>query len=73
MVQEKIDRVYYDEQGKLYKAEQPKNPTHSQMNFPTQDIFDALDEIAITREGMIARINHPDFKRKQAVLAQEVK
>jgi hypothetical protein len=68
-----MERVWYTDDGKIYKAEKPQSPTHAQMNFPTQDILDALhDSAPMTREEMIAKINHPEFQRKGAVL-EEIK
>jgi hypothetical protein len=66
-----MDKVFFDENGKMYKGEKANSPSHSEMNFPPQDILDALNETPCTREEMIGRINHPDFPRKQAVLADE--
>lgn len=66
-----MDQVFYNEQGKLYKAAEAKSPVDMHMHSPTQDILDALDANPITREEMIARINHPEFPRKQAVIAEE--
>jgi hypothetical protein len=66
------DRVFYREDGKIYKAKEASSPNHSECNFPTADMLAALTADAITREEMIAKINHPEFQRKEAVLATEV-
>lgn len=66
-----MDRVFIDQGGKLYKALEPKNPSDAEMNFPTKDILKALDDVPCTREVMLGRINHVDFNREDAVLANE--
>lgn len=67
------DKVFYREDGKLYKAKEALNLSHSECNFPTADMLTVLSHVAITREEMITKINHPDFQRKEAVLAEDKK
>lgn len=65
-----LDRVYIDSQGKFYKAKQKTDANDAEVNFPTGDMLKALDSQPITKEEMIAKINHPEFHREQAVIAQ---
>ena len=67
--QEIIYRVFINDQGKFYKAEKAENSSHAEVTFPTGDMLKALEEKPISREEMIAKINHPDFHKTQAVLA----
>lgn len=67
------DKVFYREDGKIYKAKEAISPNHSECNFPTADMLAVLSEDAITREEMIAKINHPEFQKKEAVLAEDKK
>lgn len=69
VVDDKPDGVFYREDGKIYKAKIAISPNHSTCNFPTADMLAVLTADAITREEMIAKINHPDFQKKEAVLA----
>lgn len=73
-------RIFYDDAGHLYAAEKPELPSHAEMTFPTQDIIKALtvdlkgNSITgqkFTREQMIGFINHPEFNKKEPVLAEE--
>jgi len=66
-----MDRVFYTNDGKLYKSKEKKDPAHAEINFPTGDMLRALEENPITREEMITKINHPDFNNIQAVIAKE--
>lgn len=72
-VEEIPDKVFYREDGKLYKAKEAMSPNHSECNFPTADMLAVLTRDGMTREEMIAKINHPEFQRKEAVLANEDK
>lgn len=67
------DKVFYREDGKLYKAKEAMSPNHSECNFPTADMLAVLTRDGMTREEMIAKINHPEFQRKEAVLAEDKK
>lgn len=62
-------KVFYTDDGKIYKSDEPKAESHAQMNFPNDDILAALDETPISREQMISRINELGVKRHNAVLA----
>lgn len=53
----------------MYKSINRKDPSHAEVNFPTRDMLNALDETPITREEMITKINHPEFPNIAAVLA----
>jgi hypothetical protein len=64
-----MEKVFMTHDGKMYKAEERKDNSHSEINFPTGDMLRALNEIPCTREEMISRINHVDFHNEQAVLA----
>lgn len=55
--------VFYTDDGKMYKAVQPKSTSHAKMNFPEPEYLKALTEIPCTREEMLARINHPEFNK----------
>lgn len=65
-----MDKVFYDADGKLYKAKEKKSPVDSEMNFPTNDILTVLDDKPITHIEMVGRINDLPF-RQEAVLAKE--
>lgn len=62
-------KVFYTDDGKIYKATEPKADSHAQMNFPNDDILAVLDETPISREAMVGRINELGVKRHNAVLA----
>lgn len=66
-----MDRVFYTDDGRMYKAEKPTAPSHAEVNFPTGDMLKALTSDPVTREQMIGRINHVDFNNEQAVLATQ--
>lgn len=65
-----MDKVFYTNDGKLYKAKERISVSDAEMNFPTGDMLKALTEVPMTREEMIFKINHIDFNRKEAVLAK---
>lgn len=64
-----MERVFYTDDGRLYKAEKSVSPSHAEVNFPTGDMLLALTSEPCTREVMISRINSVEFTNSQAVLA----
>lgn len=64
-----MERVFYTDDGRLYKAEIRVAKSHAEVNFPTGDMLKALTSEPCTREEMIGRINHVEFNNQQAVLA----
>lgn len=69
--QEKF-KIFCDEFGKFYKAEKATAANHSQMTTPTTDYFRALsdDGSTLSREEIIAKINHPEFKRDSGAVSE---
>lgn len=65
-------RVFINESGRIYRAEEPKSIADAESNFPTADMLAVLDENPVTREEMIKKIIDLGNKRATAVLASEV-
>lgn len=51
------DRVFYTDDGRLYKGKHKTADTHAEMNFPHKEMLEVLTEEPCTREEMNARIN----------------
>jgi hypothetical protein len=64
MLEDRPDRVFYDDVGNLYKAKDPAQASHAEVNFPSEDMLKALLEVPCTREVMLSRINHPNFRQE---------
>lgn len=62
-----MDRVFYTNDGRLYKDEQPVDPSHGEMIFPTRDVLKALTKAPMTREQMLTKINHVNFDKEEEV------
>lgn len=62
-------RVFCDEGGKFYSGENPKSPTHSELNFPTENMLEVLgqEKEHISMEELILKVNHLPITRSQNV------
>lgn len=66
-----MSRVFINENGKFYKADEPTSPNHAESTFPTPDMLTVLTDEPCTREEMIRKINEDVVTKFNAVLASE--
>lgn len=64
------DRVFYDDNGKIYKAKKATAPTHAEMNFAPDDIRTVLTDKPISREEMVGKINALGHEKKEPVITR---
>lgn len=55
-------RLFYDDSGRIYKAEKAKNPSHAECLNPLAEMLQAASDEPKTREELINIFQHPEFK-----------
>lgn len=64
-----MERIFITHGGKFYKAEKKLKDEDAEVNFPTGDMLKALTATPISREEMLGIINHVNFNKEVASLA----